>query len=311
MGMSSIEKAVEKLREKTVSADTGKPPEILLEQSSQEKAVSKRHESEYVQQHEKSTVTKNTTADAVIQDKTNFPILQTLESHGMVSPSLKDSRQAEEYRQIKRPLLVNATGKNRRPVDKGNVVMVTSAFPGEGKTYTTINLAMSVAIERNHSVLIVDCDVIKQSLSSLFGLENQPGLLDVLEGEEFTLKDVIVSTDVPSLKILPAGQAHDYSTELLASDEMGRIMDEMAARYSDRIIIFDSPPLLMTSQSAVLTSHAGQILVVVEEGVTPQNSVVDAISQLDKNKVIGTILNKRSRLNRGDQYGGYYGSYGE
>lgn len=309
--MSSIEKAIEKLRQKTATAATASSPEIPVEQSKQ--AIPASHGPELTQQKEKNTLSENSEGSSAQQDKSifPFPILHTLEVHSMVSPSLKDSRQAEEYRQIKRPLLSNAAGKNTRHVDKGNVIMVTSAFPGEGKTYSTINLAMSIAAERDHSVLMVDCDVIKQSLSSMFGLENQPGLIDILEGGEKTLKDVIISTDVPSLKILPAGRAHDFSTELLASDEMGRIMDEMAARYSDRIIIIDSPPLLMTSQSTVLTAHAGQVLVVVEEGVTPQQAVIDAISQLDKNKVIGTILNKRSRLNRGDQYGGYYGSYGE
>lgn len=305
--MSSIEKAVEEQRKAAAlkKNSTG----ISAQETGQTAPVP--NESGVGEQNARRTLRKNSTGASAQQEKPIFPILDILEKNNMVSPSLKDSRQAEEYRQIKRPLLSNAVGKNKIPVDKGNVIMVTSAFPGEGKTYSTVNLAMSIAAERDYSVLVVDCDVIKHSLSSIFGLDNQPGLIDILEDGEQTLTDVIVSTDVPSLKIIPAGRTHTYSTELLASDEMGRIMDELAERYMDRVIIFDSPPLLMTSQSAVLTAHAGQVLVVVEEGVTPQQSVVDAISQLDKNKVIGTILNKRSRLNRGDQYGGYYGSYGK
>lgn len=291
MDMSSIEKAVEKLKKTAAQVNQQEPPVVQTVQA-------------------KITQENTTTDPDVKRDLLVQPILTTLESNSMITPSLKDSRQAEEYRQIKRPLLSNASGKNSTSTDKGNVIMITSAFPGEGKTYTTINLAMSLATERDRSVLVVDCDVIKQSLSSMLGLKDSPGLIDVLEKGEETLRDVIVSTDVPSLKILPAGRVHNYSTELLASDEMGRIMDEMAKRYSDRIIIFDSPPLLMTSQSAVLTAHAGQVLVVVEEGVTPQSAVLDAISKIDKNQIIGTILNKRSRMNRGDQYGGYYGSYG-
>jgi len=237
-------------------------------------------------------------------------ILAILEKNGMLTPSLKDSRQAEEYRVIKRPLLSNASAENARMIDRGNVIMVTSALQGEGKTYTTTNLAVSIAAERDRSVLVVDCDVVKHSLSSMFGLEGRKGLIDVLLDPTITIDDVIVSTDIPSLKIIPAGMANNFSTELLASNQMAQIMDEMVGRYSDRFLILDSPPLLMTSQSAVLAGHAGQILVVVEEGVTPQKAVIEAISTLDDNKAIGTVLNKRSRMNRGEMYG-YYGSYGD
>lgn len=296
--MSSIEKAVEKLK-KSVKPSERREPRI--------EQFEKTHQNDSVTD---STTTSKTDSQEPSQQEV-YPILSTLEAQNMVTPSLNDTRQAEEYRQIKRPLLSNISGRRASTIDQGNVIMVTSALPGEGKTYTTINLAMSIATERDRSVLLVDCDVIKRSLSSLFGLQEHPGLIDFLDGSVAGLRDVIVSTDVPSLKILPAGHTDSYSTELLASDEMGRVMDEMAARYPDRIIIFDSPPLLMTSQSVVLTNHAGQILVVVEEGVTSQKAVLDAISKLDQNKVIGTVLNKRSRLSPGEQYGGYYGSYGD
>lgn len=295
--MSSIEKAVEKLKKSSKPTERQKPQ---IEQFEESRTV--------------EPTVATTTNEAAAQDSSRqdiYPILSTLESYGMVTPSLKDSRQAEEYRQIKRPLLSNITGQRVGRSERGNVIMVTSALPEEGKTYTTINLAMSIASERDRSVLVVDCDVIKHSLSSLFGLQNHPGLIDVLEGSAASMRDVMLSTDVPSVRILPAGHTHDYSTELLASDEMGRIMDEMAARYPDRIIIFDSPPLLMTSQSVVLTNLADQIIVVVEEGVTPQKAVLESISKLDPNKVIGTVLNKRSRLSPGERYGGYYGSYGD
>lgn len=238
-------------------------------------------------------------------------ILAVLEKNGMLTPDLKDSRQAEEYRIIKRPLLSNASAENARIIERGNVIMVTSALQGEGKTYTTTNLAVSIAAERDRSVLVVDCDVVKHSLSSMFGLEGRKGLIDVLLDPTTSIDDVIVSTDIPSLKIIPAGITNNFSTELLASNQMTQIMDKMVGRHSDRFLILDSPPLLMTSQSAVLAEHAGQILVVVEEGVTPQKAVIEAISTLDSNKAIGTVLNKRSRMNRGEMYGYYYGSYGD
>ena len=292
--MSSIEKAAEKLKNATKTT-VRRGPDI---ESFEDKSAGE-------------SLTSSIPKDEAGQDKEIYPILSVLEESNMVTPSLSDTRQAEEYRQIKRPLLTNITGRGASITERANVIMVTSALPGEGKTYTAINLAMSIATERDHSVLIVDCDVIKHSLSSLFGLETRPGLIDVLDESVTSLHDVVINTDIPSLKILPAGRAHSFSTELLASDSMGRVMDDLTSRYTDRIIIFDSPPLLMTSQSVVLASHAGQIVVVVEEGVTPQNAVLEAISKLDPHKAIGTVLNKRSRLSPGEQYGGYYGSYGD
>jgi exopolysaccharide/PEP-CTERM locus tyrosine autokinase len=286
MAMSSIEKAIEKQ-----SKAAGAPKKAAVP----EPEVSVRST---------QTASRNKT------DAETFAVIPVLEQNSMLTPTLKDGQQAEEYRLIKRPLLSNASGRNASIVDRGNVIMVTSALPGEGKTYTSINLAISMTAERDRSILVIDCDVVKHSLSTMFGLDDRKGLIDVLLDPEVTIDDVIVSTDISSLKIIPAGSASNFSTELLASDQMGQIMDEMAGRYTDRLLLFDSPPLLMTSQSVILAGHAGQILIVVEEGVTPKKAVIEAISKLDESKIIGTVLNKRSRMNRSDQYGGYYGSYG-
>lgn len=289
--MSSIEKAIDKLASKQAQT---------RQQNSERPAP----------------VKTNKTVSGKAEETTKSPnkqisILPTLEENQMLTPALDNSRQVEEYRIIKRPVLANVMAKGRNLKEKSNVVMITSAFPGEGKTYTTVNLAMSIATERDSSVLVIDCDVEKRALSSLFGVGSDIGLLDSLLNDNVTIGDIILSTDVPSLKIIPAGNKHSYSTELLASEEMGRVIDEISRRYPDRIIILDSPPLLMTSQSVVLTKYADQILIVVEEGVTTQEAVREAISKLDDNKIIGTILNKRSHINRGEQYGEYYGAYGE
>jgi protein-tyrosine kinase len=296
---TSIEKAIQKQRQATSQPKSRKQP----------LGKSKEKQSERILEAESPKV--NVPPSESYPESEVYPILATLETNGMVTPSLTNNQQAEEYRQIKRPLLSNVDGNRSHVIEHGNVIMVTSSLPGEGKTYTTINLAMSIATERDRSVLVIDCDVVKHSLSTLFGLENHPGLIDLLEGSLPNMWDAIVNTDVPSLKILPAGHTHTYSTELLSSKEMGVIMDDLAERYPDRIIILDSPPLLITSQSVVLTQHAGQILVVVEEGVTHQKAVIESISKLDHNKVIGTVLNKRSKISSVDRYGGYYGSYGD
>jgi len=148
--------------------------------------------------------------------------------------------------------------------------------------------------------------VIKASLSRMLGLEGNLGLVDLLVNPELELSDLIVSTDIPRLKILPAGRPNVHSTELLASDNMKALAKELAAQYSDRVLLYDAPPLLATSQAKVLTNLMGQILLVVEVGKTPQELVVESATQLDKNKIIGVVLNKSRRFSR-SYYGGYYG----
>ncbi|MGD8569420.1 MAG: XrtA-associated tyrosine autokinase [Gammaproteobacteria bacterium] len=233
-----------------------------------------------------------------------------LKEYGFLTPDTVDQKLAEQYRVLKRPLLLNAFNTGPDKVDYSNSLMITSAIEGEGKTYTAFNLAISMSMERNTTVLLVDSDVIKCSLSKLLGMENNPGLVDLLSNPEMSLADVIVTTDIPRLKVLPAGRPDVHSTELLASADMKRIADELSARYPDRIILFDAPPLLATSQAKVITHIAGQILLVVEAGATPQELVKESVSQLDSNKIIGVVLNK-SRTSSAGYYGGYYGdSYG-
>lgn len=235
--------------------------------------------------------------------------LKRLAELGFITPDTGRTQMAEEFKLLKRPLLMNAFGKGAVDIEKGNLILVSSALPGEGKTYTSLNLAISMAMEMDTTVLLVDSDVIKPSMTKLLGLEDRPGLIDVLVDPGISLSDVIVSTDIPGLRVLPAGSKHLQSTELLASDQMLHISNELASRYSDRVVLFDAPPILATSEASVLASHVGQILLVVEAASTPQYSIKDAVSRLDKNKVIGTVLNK-SRRSFSEGYGGYYGSYG-
>lgn len=235
---------------------------------------------------------------------------EILERQGLLIPEADRNLLAEEYRLIKRPLLMNAFGKVSAGIERGNLVMISSALPGEGKTFTSFNLAMSMALELNSTVLLVDSDVIKPSLTRLLGLENQPGLTDVLLNSKMDLSDVIFPTDLPRLKVMPAGCNHVHSTELLASDQMGRLAQDLSERYPDRIVVFDAPPLLVTSEASVLAHQAGQILLVVEAAKTPQRVVKEAISRLNADKVIGMVLNKSRRSFRGG-YGGYYGAYGK
>ena len=215
------------------------------------------------------------------------------------------------YRKIKRPVLANAFGKESNLVENGNLVMVTSSLPGEGKTYNTINIAMSIAIEMDRTVLLVDADLPKSTATSLFGLENAPGLTDVLAGKA-DLGNVIVSTDLQDFKILPSGRKHAHATELLSSDRMLSVITELSTRYPDRLVLFDSPPLLATSEAQVLAGLVGQILLVVEADRTLKYVVQDAVNLLDREKAIGVILNKTQQSGGADYYGDGYGyGYGE
>lgn len=174
-----------------------------------------------------------------------------------------------------------------------NLMVITSALPGEGKTFTSFNLAMSIATARDAtSVLLIDGDLVGRSLTSLIGLADAPGLTDLLLDTRVNLREVIVHTNVPNLKVIPAGSAYPNAMDLLADEQMRDLTEELSTRYSNRIILFDTMPLLFNNQVLLLTSLMGIILVVVEEGKTPQKAIKEAISLLDQSKVIGMILNK-------------------
>ncbi len=225
---------------------------------------------------------------------------------GMVSPEAPRSQMADEFRVIKRPLLTNAFGRSANTVVRGNLVMVTSAVPGEGKTFSSVNLALSIAMELDNTVLLVDADVARPSVLERLGVPPAKGLMDVLTDNSLDLADVLLRTNIERLSILPAGTPHDRATELLASESMNRLIDELASRYPDRILIFDAPPLLPSTESRVLATHMGQVILVVEAGKTQQASVSQALATIESCPVVMTLLNKVAR----SEVGSYYSYYG-
>jgi protein-tyrosine kinase len=230
----------------------------------------------------------------------------SLRRNGVIAPDEMASRVSDQFRRIKRPLLANVTGKGGYSAEHGNLIMVTSSVAGEGKTYTAINLALNVARELDYTVLLVDADVIKRRTSELLGIADRPGLVDLLHNDRLQVCDTLLRTDVSHLVVLPAGQCHVYATELLSSHEMRRLVNELSARYSDRIVIFDSPPLLATAEAQVLAEAVGQIVLVVEACRTPPSAVEEAVATLDKSKPIGLVLNKSRQALAADYYGNYY-----
>ena len=211
---------------------------------------------------------------------------------GMVTAAGGRTNLLEEFRIIKRPLLKRAFAERGPRDNPGNLIMVTSSLPGEGKTYSAINLAMSIAMELDHTVLLVDADVARPSILRTLGLPAQRGLMDILLDDTLDLSDVMLRTNVDTLSILPAGTSTARATELLASSTMTAMVHELANRYPDRVIIFDSPPLLLTSESRVLASHMGQIIVVVEAQTTTQHAVKEALTQLEGIANVNLLYNK-------------------
>jgi protein-tyrosine kinase len=211
---------------------------------------------------------------------------------GMVTAAAGRTRLLEDFRVIKRPLLKRAFSEPAANGNPNNLIMITSSLPGEGKTYCAINLAMSIAMELDHTVLLVDADVARPSVLRTLGLPAHRGLMDILTDDKLDMADVMLRTNVDTLSILPAGTSTQRATELLASSTMTNLVTEIANRYPDRIVIFDSPPLLLTSESRVLASHMGQIVMVVEAQTTTQHAVKEALSQLKECPNVNLIYNK-------------------
>ncbi len=231
-----------------------------------------------------------------------------LDATGIVTPNAPRSFIADEFRVIKRPLISNAMGRGAAALAHGNLIMVTSAVSGEGKSFTSVNLAMSIAAELDHTVMLIDADVARPSILRMLGLPDGPGLLDLLEGKA-EMSGVLLKTNIDKLTILPSGTPHARATELLASDAMRLLLDDISRRYSDRIVIFDSPPLLLTTEARVLATQMGQVVMVVQADQTLQADVQHALATIDSCPVKMMLLNK-VRVEAKGKYGYGYG-YGQ
>jgi protein-tyrosine kinase len=230
--------------------------------------------------------------------------LDRLAAMEYLTPTVPRSKIADEFRVIKRPLLANVRAAEGTQ-DRTNLIMVTSSLPGEGKTFVSVNLALSLAMELDKTVLLIDADVSRPSILDRLGLPQAPGLLDVLTDPALCLGDVMLRTNIPKLSLLPAGRPHGQATELLSSDAMHRLIAEMASRYADRILVFDAPPLLPSTESRVLATLMGQVILVVEANNTSQQTVEQALATIEQCPKVLPLLNKIGRSEVGT-YHGYY-----
>jgi exopolysaccharide/PEP-CTERM locus tyrosine autokinase len=223
---------------------------------------------------------------------------------------------AQQFRRIKRPVLNLGFGQQSSDIENANVIMMASALPKSGKTFCSVNLAASIARERDLGAILVDADVLKPNITRAVGLQEKIGLIDFLLDPKIAIDDVLIATNLHDIYFVPAGRPHEEATELLASKRMQNFVSELSQRFRSRAIVMDTPPLLLTNEAHVLAEHAGQIILVVEAGSSTQDSVMQALEALHRDKPINVILNKArgASLAADGDYGyggGYYGYYGD
>ena len=224
---------------------------------------------------------------------------------GLLAPKHQERQIASQYRHIKRPLIAAAVGKGREAVANGRLIMVASALPGEGKTFTAINLAFSMAMEKDLHVVLVDGDVAKPQISTMFGVGAERGLLDAVIDPAMELEPLIQPTDVPNLRLLPAGTHSERATELLASERMVEALGWLLKQDERRIFVFDSPPLLLSTEAPALAEVAGQILVVVRAEFTEHHALLEALRRLPEDCSPSLVLNQSTQKSPGYYYRGY------
>lgn len=232
--------------------------------------------------------------------------LVALREAGYITPDMPPNLMSEEFRIIKRSILLNAFAKDKK-VDKGNVVLVTSSNPGEGKSFCAINLALSIATEQDTTVLLIDADFSKPEVLNRLGVSGGRGLMDVVADDEIEIGDCLIRTNIPNLVLLPAGRQHNLTTELLASDRMEKIVSEIGTRYPDRLVIFDSPPVLASSAASVLALYMGQTVFVIEAEKTTEPQIKESLSMISACEHINLLLNKTRYSGSNKKFASYYG----
>lgn len=233
---------------------------------------------------------------------------EALRALDMLPPVALERHTSREYQMVKRALVACAFPGAEQSIENGHLIMLASALPGEGKTFTSLNLALSLALEKDTEVLLVDADVCKPHISRILGMESEPGLMDLLVNVDIHPESLVLHTDVPNLKLLPAGTQTENATELIASDRMKEVATLLGQSAARRIVVFDSPPLLLATESKALVSAVGRVVLMVRADVTPESAVLQAIETVGSGKPTSLILNQAHMAPAGTYYG--YGSYG-
>ncbi len=297
--MSIVEKAAEKLRTQRPAEQPGSPQVEEVTEAPVAPTVERLQEQRHAVRR-----------DAADGEVVHIDLDALVRAGLLPSEDEASGRLSNEVRRAKLPLLNNATGKSAKVPEFADRIAVTSAVPGEGKTFTAIHLAMSLAREPDFEVLLLDADIPKSDVTRTFGLEGYPGLMDILVDEMRRPTDVILRTDVPNLFLVPAGQRSSLAAELFGGRRMAQVLEELGASSKQRLLVFDSSPLLATPEARVLASQMGQVVVVVGAGHTRRYELKSALEGLGGSQYVGLILNKSRLPAIENPYYGYYGQYG-
>lgn len=227
-----------------------------------------------------------------------------LRARGLLAPGTERSKLAEQFRLVKRPLINRALGAPAARTG-AKLIMVTSAMPQEGKTFTAFNLALSISSERDIQVVLIDGDPHRGQVLETLGLEPRLGLMDYLGGSVRHLSEVLLATERDNLWLLPSGGAHENSSELMSGPRMAQLIAELELAYRPRIVLFDTPPLLASTESAMLAQHVGQIVMVVEASRTTRPRLEEALRMVSACPEVNLLLNKAQDIYQYEQYGEY------
>lgn len=316
--MGSIEKAIAKIHSKR-----DRSTELREEQHHASAGASAQGRltvlpEEYIDQPGKGDVTQGYNQSAR-SNRVNSPGTRSfsiphgaLAEQGMIVPDSPRNLLSEEYRAIKRRILTAIEIQSLANENGSNLIMVTSCVSGEGKTFSALNLAISMAMERDREVLFVDADITNPVAGTRLGFNtNQAGLTDLLKDNRLKVEDMIWQSSIPSLQFLPAGTVQNNVTELLSSRNMVHLTRSLAQKNLDRVVVVDTAPILLTSESSVVADLAGQIVFVVAAETTTKAMVTDALKILTDHSRVGFLLNKtRKKQSSGYGYGYGYG-YGQ
>lgn len=286
--MSIIEKALDKLGHTDVPGKTLKNESSVEKQNATQVPQKDNSANENIKNRQKNSRTIKLDLDS-------------LGRLGYLTPNTDNKLLFEQYRRIKLPILKTAF-ENEDITKNKNIVMVTSSVTGEGKSFTSLNLAMSVAYEYNHTVLLIDADISKQMSSKVMGVEGANGLIEYLTDKEKLLENLILKTNIPKLNLIPSGSHTELITELYSSKKTSDLFEELSTRYQNRLIIIDTPPVLEDSSAKVLTNLANQIVYIVEAEKTPRHIVEQGLRMLGHDKPMGIVLNKSNARHNASYY---------
>lgn len=304
--MSLVERALKKLQEsRSTPPAAGAPPELAAQSSAAAARAVPHVPAGAAPEHRQAAIAPAAKyPPPTITVEIDMDALRELQ---LLPPVAVEKQIASQYQHIKRPLVMGALGKSATAIPNGHLIMLASALPGEGKTFTSINLALSMAREKDIEVLLVDADVAKPHISRLFGVQAERGLLDLLGDSTLHPESLILPTNVPGLRFLPAGRRRENATEMLASARMEQVVSQLGAYGGRRIVLFDSPPLLVSTESRAIVAVVGHVVMVVRAESTSRAAVMDAIDLLEEGKPVAMILNQSESSPSSGYYG--YGSY--